>query len=107
VQVVADRVAVITLVRQHRARIAVALLHQLIVGGHIMGFTCCQYDTDGKACGIAAEMDFGGEPAARMAKRLKLNPAFLAGGAAMRPDRGAVDHLQRVQFTAAIGQPLQ
>jgi hypothetical protein len=84
-QVVADRVAVITLVRQHRARVAVALLHQLIVGRHIMGFTCCQYDTDGKACGIAAEMEFGGEPAARTAKCLKLNPAFLAGSAAMRP----------------------
>ena len=28
-------------------------------------------------------------------------------GLAMRPDRGAVDHLQRVQFTAAIGQTLQ
>jgi hypothetical protein len=66
-----------------------------------------EYDTDGKACGIAAEMDFGGEPAARTAKCLKLNPAFLAGSAAMRSDRGAVDHLQRIQFTAAIGQPLQ
>ena len=51
-----------------------------------MGFTCGQYDTDGKACGIAAEMDFGGEPAARTAKCLKLHPAFFAGGAAMRPD---------------------
>ena len=52
-------------------------------------------------------MDFAGEPAARTAKCLKLHPACCAGGAAMRPDRGAVDHLQRVQFTAAIGQPLQ
>ena len=44
----------------------------LINAGHVMGFTCGQYDTDGKACGIAAEMDFGGEPAARTAKCLKL-----------------------------------
>jgi hypothetical protein len=92
-QVVKDRVAVIALVRQHRARIAVALLHQRIVGGHIMGFTYSQYDTDGKAHGIAAEMDFGGEPTARTAKCLKLDPACFAGGAAMCPDRGAVDHL--------------
>jgi hypothetical protein len=79
----------------------------VIVGGHIMGFPRGQYDTDGKAHGIAAEMDFGGEPTARTAKCLKLDPACFAGGAAMRPDRGAVDHLQRVEFTAAIGQPLQ
>jgi len=106
-QIVADRVAVIPLVRQHRARIAVALLHQRIVGRHIMGFTWRQYDTHGKADGIAAEVDLGGEPAARTAECLKLNPAFFTGGTAMRPDRGAVDHLQRVQLTAAIRQPLQ
>ena len=81
--------------------------YQRIVGRHIVGFTCRQYDTRGKADGIAAEMNFGGEPAARMAKCLKLNPTFFTGGTAMSPDRGAVDHLQRVQLTAAIRQPLQ
>src|SRR5271163_1653678 len=33
--------------------------------------------------------------------------SFFAGGAAMRPDRGAVDHLQCVQIAPAVGQRLQ
>jgi hypothetical protein len=37
-QVVADRVAVVALVRRHRACISVPLLHQRIIGGHIVGF---------------------------------------------------------------------
>jgi hypothetical protein len=57
------------------------------------------------AHGIAAQMDFGGEPAARTAKCLNLNPACFAGGAAMRPDRCAVDHLQRVQFPPPSASP--
>ena len=32
---------------------------------------------------------------------------FFPGGAAMRPDDGAVDHLQHVQFTATVRQSLQ
>jgi hypothetical protein len=66
-----------------------------------MGFTRGQYGTNGKTHGIAAEMDFGGEPAARTTKRLKLHPACFTGGAAMRPDRGAVRSSQRVPSSDA------
>ena len=41
-----------------------------------MGFTCAQYNTDGKTYGVAAEMDFGGEAATRTAEGLELNPPF-------------------------------
>lgn len=32
---------------------------------------------------------------------------FFLGSAAMRPDPGAVDHLQHIEFAAAIGKCLQ
>src|SRR6516162_1051033 len=75
-QVLADRIAVIALVGEHGAGITVALLHQLVIGGDIMCLALAQHRADGKPRGVAAEVDLGGEAAARAAERLVLNPPF-------------------------------
>src|ERR1700748_1582627 len=59
-----------------------------------------QLDGNGQTYGIAAEMDLGGEPAARTAECLSPNPALVTGSTAMRADDRAVDHLQRVKHAA-------
>jgi len=87
----ADGIAVVALVRQHGAGIAVALLHQPVVRGHVMGLALAEYDPDGETCGVATQMDFGAEPTARTAECLLLLLNLLARSATMRSDDGAVD----------------
>jgi len=103
----ADRIAVVPLVGQHGAWIAIALLHQPVVSRHVMGFAYTEYDPDGETCGVATHMDFCAEPTARTTECLILLLGLFAGGAAMRSDDGAVDHLQHVQCAAAVGQRLK
>ena len=71
-QVMADGIAVVALVRQHGARIAVAFLHQPVVSRHVMGFALAEYDPDGETCGVATHVDLGAEPTARTAECLSL-----------------------------------
>jgi hypothetical protein len=52
----ADGIAVLALVRQHGAGIAIALLHQSVVSRHIMGFALAEYDPDGETCGVATHV---------------------------------------------------
>src|SRR5208283_1413376 len=66
-----------------------------------------EYDPDGETCGVATHMDLGAEPTARTAECLILLLGLFAGGAAMRSDDGAVDHLQHVQCAAAVSQRLK
>ena len=106
-QIMADCVAVVAFVGEHRARIAVPLLHQCIIGRDIVSFALGQLDGNGQTYGIAAEMDLGGEPAARTAECLSPNPALVTGSTAMRADDRAVDHLQRVKHAATVRQALQ
>src|SRR5271155_4435262 len=103
----ADRIAVVALVGQHGAGIAIALLHQPLESRHVMGFALAEYDPDGETCGVATHMDLGAEPTARTTECLILLLGPFAGGATMRSDDGAVDHLQHVQCAAAVGQGLK
>src|SRR5215469_6375082 len=92
----ADDIAVVALIGQHGAGIAVALLHQALIRGHIMGLALAEYDPNGETCGIAPQMDFGAEATARTAECLLLLLTPLARSATMRSDDGAIDHLQHV-----------
>ena len=103
----ADGIAVVALVRQHGAGIAIALLHQPVVSRHVIGFALAEYDPDGETCGVATHVDFGAEPTARTAECLILFLSLFSHGAAMRSDDGAVDHLQYVQCAAAVSQRLK
>ena len=60
----ADRIAVVSLVRQHSAGIAIALLHQPVVSRHVVGFTLAESDANREAYGVATQMDFSAEPTA-------------------------------------------
>jgi hypothetical protein len=51
-EIVANGVAVIPLVGQHRGRIGRLLLHQILVGGHIRGLAGRQAEADGEALRI-------------------------------------------------------
>src|ERR1700739_2598742 len=104
-QVMADGIAVVALVRQHGSGIAVPLLHQPVISRHVMGLAFTEHDPDGETYGVATQMDLGAEPSARTTERLILLLGLFAGGAAMRPDDGAVDHLQHVQCATAVTQP--
>src|SRR5580692_9996634 len=103
----ADGIAVVALVRQHGGGIAIALLHQPVVSRRVMCLALTEYDTDGETCGVATHVDLGAEPTARTAECLILLLSLFSRGAAMRSDDGAVDHLQRVQCAAAVGQRLK
>src|ERR1700735_520753 len=70
--VMADRIAVVALVGQHGAGIAIALLHQPVVSRHVMGFALAEYDPGGETCGVATHVDLGAEPTARTAECLVL-----------------------------------
>src|SRR6185503_17233240 len=85
-QVMADGIAVVALVCQHGAGIAVALLHQPVIRGHVMGLALVEYDPDRETCGVATQMDFGAEPSARPAECLLLRLTLFASGATMRSD---------------------
>src|SRR5580658_1590487 len=100
-------IAVVALVRQHGAGIAVPLLHQPIVSRHVMSLAFTEHDPDGETYGVATQMDLGAEPTARATERLILLLGLFACGAAMRPDDGAVDHLQHVQCATAVSQRLE
>src|SRR6202030_3568385 len=106
-QVLADRIAVVAYVGQHGAWIAIALLHQPVVSRHVMGFAPTEYDPDGETCGVTTQMDLGTEPTARTTECLILLLGLFAGGAAMRSDDGAIDHLQHVQCAVAVSQRLK
>ena len=95
-----------SLVGQHGTGIAVALLHQVWISGYVMGFALAEYRPNGQTHRVATEVDLGAEPVARSTERLVLHLGGCAGGAAMRPDDGAVDHLQHVQSTATCCQRL-
>ncbi len=71
-QVLTDRVAVIALIGEHRTRIAVALVHQRVIGCAVMRLAFAQHHPDGQAHRIAAEVNFGAEPAAGTAESLGL-----------------------------------
>src|SRR5580658_11048848 len=103
----ADRIAVVALVRQHGAGIAIALLPQPVISRHVMGLALAEYHPDGETCGVATHMDLCAEPSARTSECLILLLDLFARGAAMRSDDGAVDHLQHVQCTAAVSQRLK
>jgi hypothetical protein len=103
----ADGIAVVALVRQHGAGIAIALLHQPVVCRLVMGFALAEYDPDGETCGVATHVDLGAEPTARTAECLILLLSVFSRGAAMRSHDGAVDHLHHVQCAAAVSQRLK
>src|SRR5258707_1809329 len=76
-QVVANIVAVITLVADEPVRIDVVQLHQRIVAFDLMRFTAGHVESQRVALGVRAEMDFGREAATRAADRfLILIPPF-------------------------------
>src|SRR6185312_1002755 len=75
-QVLADRLAVIGLVGQHHARIAVALLHQRLVHLAVVCLTLAQCYPDRQSGRVAAEVDLRGEAATRAAQGLVLDPPF-------------------------------
>src|SRR6266478_2179818 len=76
-QVVANIVAVITLVAEEPVRIDVVQLHQRIVAFDLMRFTAGHVESQRVALGVRAEMDFGREAATRAAERfLILIPPF-------------------------------
>jgi hypothetical protein len=60
-----------------RTGVAVTLLHQLVIGRDVMCLALAEHRADAKAFRVAAEVDFGGEPATRAAKCLVLRPPFL------------------------------
>ena len=61
----------------------------------------------GEAVRVAADVELAREATSRAPKTLSMSPPPSAGGAVVRPDAGAVDHLQQVSVTAAIGQGFQ
>ena len=77
-----------------------------VIGSDIVGFTGGQNDPDRNSMRVGAQVDFARKPAPRAAQSLALVPPC-TGGAEVRPDDGALDHLQGVRLTAAIGEGLQ
>src|SRR5262249_2288751 len=74
---VANIVAVITLVAEEAVRIDVMQFHQRIVAFGLMRFTAGHVESQRIALGVRAEMDFGREAATRAAERfLILIPPF-------------------------------
>ena len=81
--VVADGVTVVASVGEQHVGINVVLVHQLGIGGAIMGLAGGQQDAERKSLSVGPKVDFAREPAARTAKSLVLSPPLL------RPRSGA------------------
>ena len=71
---VANGVAVITLVGQHHLGIGIVFGHQIAEGGAVVSFARRQQQRDRKTLSVGPSVDFGRKPAARTAKSLVLNP---------------------------------
>lgn len=69
-----EGVAVVCLVAEQHAGVAVTLGHEIVVGGEIMCLAGGQDDGNGKPVSIGAQVDLGREAAARTAKSLGLSP---------------------------------
>ena len=80
--------------------------HRVVIGGDIVGFTGGQNDPRSE---LRARWRAGGFCSkTRPASGREPGPSPpCTGGAVVRPDDGAVDHLQGVRLTAAIGEGLQ
>lgn len=63
-QVLADRIAVVALVGEHHAGVAVARRHEVGVGGDIVRFAGGQDGTDRQTIGVGAKVDLGREATA-------------------------------------------
>ena len=70
----ADIVGVVALVGEHDLRIGLALGHQGVEGGAVMGLAGRQDQCDWKTLSVGPGMDFGREATARAAKSLVLSP---------------------------------
>lgn len=71
-----DGVAVVSSISQQDAWVAVALIHQVGIGGAVVSLAGAQDDADGQSLGVGAEMDLGRETTSRTPKPLSLSPFF-------------------------------
>ena len=72
-----------------------------------MGLTFADTTPMGRPAALQRTWILGAKPTARTAEGLVLPLGLFAGGAAVCPDDGAVDHLQQVQYAAAVRQHLK
>ena len=72
--VLSQPIAVITPVAEQYTRVTVALVHEIVVGRHVVRFAGRQHETDGQPLGVAPKVELGREAAARTAKSRALSP---------------------------------
>lgn len=73
-ELAADVIRVVALVGEHDLRVGLALGHQRVEGGAIMGTAGRQDRRNWKTLSVGPGMDFGREATARAAKSLVLSP---------------------------------
>lgn len=75
-QVIADRVGVVSLIGKKSLRRLIRQIDQRVVGFAVCGFAGREMEGDGAASGITETMNLTGEPAPRAAKSSLMNPPF-------------------------------